>query len=107
MSQTTIIRAAAGLSVIAAISAISMLASAGTASAKSVLSCEGTNRGAVVECCQEEIRRSGMPFWMQHSGGNCNKAAKCTGTFSTANNRHCWIATLQNDQTHGKDRRKR
>ena len=64
---------------VAAISGIAMMSQAGTASAKSVTSCEGTSRQSVIECCEVLVQRKGMPMWMKQTGRNCSSSVVCTG----------------------------
>lgn len=46
----------------------------GTASARSVLSCEGGGRQSLIECCEIEVLKKGLPLWMRQSGRNCATA---------------------------------
>ena len=63
---------------ISTITGIAMMAQTGAASARSVTSCEGTDRRSVIECCEVLVQRKGMPLWMKQTGRNCSSAAKCT-----------------------------
>ena len=72
---------------ISTITGIAMMAQTGAASARSVTSCEGTDRRSVIECCEVLVQRKGMPLWMKQTGRNCSSAAKCSGgkqTWTTA-----------------------
>jgi hypothetical protein len=84
MTQSNTVRNFAITSTLGAIAAVMMLAQSGQASAKSVLSCDGSNRSSVVQCCEDNVNQHGMPFWMRQSGGSCTKAVKCVGRYSTA-----------------------
>ena len=64
---------------VSAIAGIAMMSQAGTASAKSVTSCEGTSRQSVIECCETLVQRKGMPMWMKQTGRNCSSFVVCTG----------------------------
>ena len=64
---------------ISTIAGIAMMAQTGAAAARSVTSCEGTDRRSVIECCEVLVQRKGMPLWMKQTGRNCSSAAKCSG----------------------------
>ena len=64
---------------VSAIAGIALMSQAGTASAKSVTSCEGTSRQSVIECCETLVQRKGMPMWMKQTGRNCSSFVVCTG----------------------------
>ena len=64
---------------VSAIAGIAMMSQAGTASAKSVTSCEGGSRRSVIECCETLVQRKGKPLWMKQTGRNCSSAVVCTG----------------------------
>ncbi len=80
---------------VAAISGIAMLAQAGTASAKSVTSCEGSSRQSVIECCEVLVQRKGMPLWMKQTGRSCRTSVKCYNTYTAAN--VCAIRVTDNE----------
>ena len=61
----------------AIVTGIGMFAVSGTANAKNTLSCEGTSRQSVVECCETIVRENGTPLWMKQTGRNCSTSTKC------------------------------
>lgn len=77
MTQANTVRNLAITSTLGAIAAVMMFAQAGQASAKSVQSCDGSNRQSVVHCCEDYVNQHGMPFWMRQSGGSCTKVVAC------------------------------
>lgn len=74
MTNSINIRSIAAISAFAGLSAMALVAQTGTASAKSVLSCDGTSRQSVIECCQTLVHKKGMPYWMVREGRNCQTA---------------------------------
>ncbi|MCB1379893.1 MAG: hypothetical protein KDK89_16225 [Alphaproteobacteria bacterium] len=66
--QYRMIAAAAGL---AAVSGLAMFSQTASASASNVLSCEGSDRRSVVECCQTLLLKKGPPLWMRQTAKNC------------------------------------
>jgi hypothetical protein len=86
MSNLINVRTIAAASAFAAISAMAVVAQTGTASAKNVLSCDGTSRRSVIECCETLVQKKGLPYWMVREGRNCQTATVVCryGTFSTA-----------------------
>lgn len=89
-----------------AVTAVIMFAQAGQASAaSSVLSCEGSNRRAVLECCEERVNKHGLPLWMRQVGAHCStpkiqRMVKCvSSTYATAANKRCKLVkvTFEND----------
>ena len=61
----------------AIVTSIGMFAAAGPANAKNTLSCEGTSRQSVVECCETIVRENGTPLWMKQTGRNCTTSTRC------------------------------
>jgi hypothetical protein len=101
MTQSFSFRSLIAGSTLAAIAGLAMFAQTGTASAKSVLSCEGDSRRSVVECCERIVQRKGMPFWMKQTGANCAKSSvKCfsvsSGTTYLPDKRVCKVV-IQNE----------
>jgi hypothetical protein len=104
MTQTNTMRNLITASALGAVTAIIMFAQAGQASAASgVLGCEGSSRRAVVECCQQQVKKHGMPMWMRQAGAACNsRIVKCTGgTAGIAANKRCWISQTSLDYDKG------
>ena len=59
------------------VTGLGMFAVAGPANAKNTLSCDGTSRQSVVECCETIVRENGTPLWMKQTGRNCSTSTKC------------------------------
>jgi hypothetical protein len=64
---------------VSAVAGLAMMATAGSAAAKKVQSCEGTDRRSVIECCEHIVARKGLPNWMIQTGRNCSSATVCKG----------------------------
>lgn len=63
---------------IGAASIIGLLAFATSgASAKSVTSCQASQRSSVIACCEKVVALNGKPNWMRVSGTNCRQVVKC------------------------------
>ena len=58
---------------------LALAAHTGQASAKSILSCKGSTRQSVIDCCEDLVRRKGMPYWMRQHDLSCGSAAICSG----------------------------
>lgn len=79
MTMSTSFKTFAITSAFATLTGLAMFAQSGAASAKGVLSCTGSDRQSVVECCENKVSRKGMPMWMRESGLNCSSATMCGG----------------------------
>lgn len=96
---------------VSAIAGIAMMAQTGSASARSVTSCEGTDRRSVIECCQTLVKRKGMPMWMKQSGRNCSTSTVCRAggsgnqptTHAVAPVNKCWVKYIPRDRDGGND----
>lgn len=55
------------------------------ASAKSVTSCQATNKSSVIACCENVVAQNGKPNWMRVSGTNCRQVVKCS------NSKGCYV----------------
>lgn len=93
---------------VSAIAGFAMLAQSGSASAKSVTSCEGTDRRSVIECCETLVQRKGLPMWMKQTGRNCSSATVCRGgggkqplTHAVAKTPRCWVKYVPRDRDGG------
>ncbi len=61
---------------------------------------QGQHPGAVLACCQEEVKRNGMPYWMRVNQGSCNKhEVRCS-----KQQRRCWYKPLSFAQIDNNDR---
>jgi hypothetical protein len=82
-----------------AVTAIIMFAQAGQANAaSSVLSCEGSNRRAVLHCCEERVNKYGLPLWMRQVGAHCGtpQIVKCSpSAVGVAAAKRCRIVKIQ------------
>ncbi len=95
-----------------AVTAVIMLAQAGQASAESgVLSCEGANRRAVLNCCEERVSKYGLPLWMRQVGAHCStpQIVKCrrsplAAAAAAGVSKPCKIVKIQIDDSNDKDR---
>lgn len=99
MTRTHTQRNLIAASAFGVVSALMMFAQAGQASAAtSVLSCEGSNRGAVLQCCETQVKKSGLPLWMRQMGAHCSslrieKMVKCAA--NTHANKRCKLVMLK------------
>jgi hypothetical protein len=103
-------RSALSAFAVSAIAGLALMAQTGSASAKSVLSCEAGSMRSVIECCETIVKRKGLPMWMKQSGRNCSSSAVCRGrasgrtpvTHAVAPARICRIAIqYPQDRTNG------
>lgn len=109
MTRTNTQRNLIAGSVFGALTTVIMFAQAGHANAAtSVLSCEGSNRRAVLECCEERVNKHGLPLWMRQVGAHCSSPkiqimVKCKPTtYGTAANKHCKIVKAVSEGGGGK-----
>lgn len=91
---------------ISALAGIAMFAQSSAASAKSVTSCEGTDRRSVIECCETLVQRKGLPMWMKQTGRNCSSSTVCRGgnkpnTAVAATTPRCWVKYVPHDRDGG------
>jgi len=108
MTNSFNIRTVAAASAFAAISAMAFMAQTGTASAKSIASCEGNSRTSVLSCCTNMVQHKGLPFWMKQGDSRCEDVVKCKGGTFAGANRYCWVSVVQiEDSKGGKDGRRR
>ncbi len=56
------------------VTGFAIAAQSGTASARSILNCEGGGRQSLTECCEVEVLKKGLPLWMRQTGRNCSTA---------------------------------
>lgn len=47
------------------------------ASTSNVLDCRTNTRSAVIDCCQQIVRKK-RPIWMMNTGASCSTAASCS-----------------------------
>ncbi len=97
MTRTHTQRNLIAASAFGVVSAFMMFAQAGQASAAtSVSTCEGPSRRAVLQCCETNVKKSGLPIWMRQAGASCHTPAivKCS-------NNRCKIAVKQGDELRG------
>ena len=89
----------------AIVTGLSMFTVAGSANARNTLSCEGTSRQSVVECCETIVRESGTPLWMKQTGRNCSTSTKCrsVNTYASVVYR-CKLELPQIDSKDSRDR---
>lgn len=96
MTTTLTIRSILSASAISALGAIALLAQTGNASAaKNVLSCDGTSRRSVIECCETLVRKNGLPMWMKREGKNCRSQSlvcvtKSSGITYNYSKKYCY-----------------
>lgn len=89
------IRSILSATAISAAGALALFAPTGTASAaNNVLSCDGTSRTSVIECCETLVRTNGSPMWLKREGKNCRTATivcttKTYGTTAVAARKVC------------------
>lgn len=110
MTQILKLRNFFAVTAFAAAASASLFATSGQASA-SVLECKGKSPGAVIACCQEEVRRHGKPMWMRVNQQSCNKrAVSCKKQTYSASAQRCWYNPLfaqidNNDKDSGRGQR--
>lgn len=81
---------------------LAIAAQTGAASASNVLSCDGTGRQPLIQCCETAILEHGRPLWMRQSGKNCLSATiKCSGRSDVAGavNKRCWYVAEYNQDS--------
>jgi hypothetical protein len=86
------------------------LVGAQPAAARNILSCEGPSRQSVVECCERQVLRHGLPMWMLQTGSNCRRmATRCftvqTGTSYASLKTVC--VAVRSEDGGGKDKHRR
>ena len=97
MTSKISFRSIATASAFAIVGAFAIAAQTGSASAaKNVLSCDGTSRQSVIECCETLVRQNGLPTWLKRDGRSCRTASiQCTtktyGTAAVATKKVCKI----------------
>lgn len=102
MPQAITIRTITGASAIAAISAIAMFSSTGSASAaKNTLACDGGSRVAVVECCQQIVKKTGLPIWMKRAGKDCQSQRIQCRPSTAIGGKYCRYVYLRFDDNGG------
>ena len=102
MTQIFNLRNALAAAFLAAAASVSLFSASGTASA-SVLECKGNTPGAVMACCQQEVKRYGGPMWMRVNQQSCNvKEVRCS-----KQDRRCWYkpSTFVQNGNNDKDSR--
>ena len=99
MTQTLSLRNLFAAGAFAAVASASLFGTSGTASA-SVLECKGSTAGAMLACCQEEVKRNGRPMWMRVNQQSCNKLeVSCS-----KQERRCWYKPQTFAQNNNKDK---
>ncbi len=69
----------------------------GTAdAATSLQNCDGSSRKAVLECCEDHVRRFGAPAWLRQSGGSCTQSiVVCSVTGKAAAVKVCKVVNAK------------
>lgn len=83
------IRATLTATALAALAGLAIVSQTGAASARDILSCEGGSRRSVVECCERQVMKKGLPIWMRQTGANCQSLSiRCTSGASGSSLTH-------------------
>lgn len=103
MLKSLTLRAALPASALAAIATLALMPQSSPASAREILSCKGSSRQSVVECCQREVLKKGQPIWMREAGGSCHSmVVKCKGgTFTAASAPNYCVSMLYSQRGKG------
>lgn len=107
MTTSFNLRSLAAASTFAAVATFAIIAQSGTASAaRNPMSCDGTSRSSVIECCETLVKSNGLPFAMKRAGKNCRSTMISCSKYSTATAaavKRCHYVTRLKNEDRGKN----